>query len=59
MIITCDGNRMQVELNGEQVVNTDLSKSSQASSVRSGRIGFENANRPIAFRNVKIKELKR
>jgi hypothetical protein len=59
MIITCDGNRMQVELNGEEIVNTDLSRSQTARSVRSGRIGFENASSPVAFRNVKIKELKR
>jgi hypothetical protein len=59
MIITCDGNRMQVELNGEEIVNTDLSKSQNAAPARSGRIGFENANHPIAFRNVKIKVLKR
>jgi hypothetical protein len=58
MIITCDGNRMQVELNGEQIVNTDLSRSS-ARNTRSGRIGFEAASSPIAFRNVRIKELKR
>jgi hypothetical protein len=59
MTITCDGNRMQVELNGQEVVNTDLSRSQNARTVRSGRIGFENAYSPVAFRNVKIKVLKR
>lgn len=59
MIITCDGNRMQVELNGEQIVNTDLSKSPRARAPRAGRIGFEAASSPIAFRNIRIKELKR
>jgi hypothetical protein len=58
MLITCDGNRMQVELNGEQIVNTDLSRS-PSRAARSGRIGFEAAQSPIAFRNVRIKELKR
>jgi hypothetical protein len=57
MVITCDGDRMQVELNGEQVVSTDLSKSPQGRAARSGRIGFENAYSPVAFRNVRIKEL--
>jgi hypothetical protein len=57
MIITCDGNRMQVELNGEQVVNADLSQSQKARPVRPGRIGFENAGSPVAFRNVRIKQL--
>jgi hypothetical protein len=59
MTITCNGNQMQVELNGAEVINTDLSKSQASKNIRSGRIGFENANSPIAFRNVKIKELKR
>jgi hypothetical protein len=58
MIITCHGNRMQVELNGEQIINLDLSESQRTSSARSGRIGFENKNSPVAFRNVRIKELK-
>ena len=57
MIITCEGNRMQVELNGEEVVDLDLSESDSTRSVRSGRIGFENKNSPVAFRNVKIKSL--
>jgi hypothetical protein len=58
MIITCHGDQMQVELNGEEIINLDLSQSQRTSSARSGRIGFENKNSPVAFRNVKIKELK-
>ena len=59
MIITCNENRMQVELNGEEVIDIDLSKSPETRSLRSGRIGLENANNPVAFRNVRIKELTR
>jgi hypothetical protein len=59
MIITCDRNRMQVELNGEQVIDIDLNDSPETRSIRSGRIGLENANNPVAFRNVRIKELSR
>jgi hypothetical protein len=59
MIITCDDNRMQVELNGEQVIDIDLNKLPETRSIRSGRIGLENANNPVAFRNVRIKELSR
>jgi len=59
MIITCDRNRMQVELNGEEVIDIDLSESPETQSIRSGRIGLENANNPVAFRNVRIKELSR
>jgi hypothetical protein len=58
MIITCVGDRIQVELNGEEVVNLDLSESDRTRTVSSGRIGFENKNSPVAFRNAKIKELK-
>jgi hypothetical protein len=59
MIITCDDNRMQVELNGEEVIDINLSDSPETRSIRSGRIGLENANNPVAFRNVQIKELSR
>jgi hypothetical protein len=58
MIITCQQDRMQVELNGEEVINLDLSKSPRTRTVRSGRIGFENKSSPVAFRNVRIKELR-
>jgi 3-keto-disaccharide hydrolase len=57
MIITCKGNRMQVELNGEVVINLDLDDSRRTRTVRSGRIAFENKNNSVAFRNVRIKEL--
>jgi hypothetical protein len=59
MIITCEGNRMRVQLNGEEVINLDLSESEKTRDVRSGHIAFENTNSPVAFRNVRIKELTR
>jgi hypothetical protein len=59
MIITCEGNRMHVQLNGEEVINLDLSKSEKTRGVSSGRIAFENTNTPVAFRSVRIKELSR
>jgi hypothetical protein len=49
---------MQVELNGEEVINLDLTESPKTRSASSGRIAFENMNNPVAFRNVRIKELK-
>ena len=58
MIITCHQDRLQVELNGEEVINLDLSESERTRTVRSGRIAFENKNSPVSFRNVRIKELK-
>jgi Domain of Unknown Function (DUF1080) len=59
MIITCKGDRMQVQLNGEEVINLDLSESEKTRGVRSGRIALENTNTPVAFRNVRIKKLRR
>ncbi len=58
MIITCQQDRMQVELNGEEVISLDLTESQKTQTVRSGRIGFENKNSPVSFRNVRIKELR-
>jgi hypothetical protein len=58
MIITCQRDRMQVELNGEEVIDLDLTESQRTRTVRSGRIGFENNNSPVSFRNVRIKELR-
>jgi hypothetical protein len=58
LVITCKGSWMRVELNGEQVSSLDLNQSPKTRSVRSGRIGFENKNSPVAFRNVRIKKLK-
>jgi Domain of Unknown Function (DUF1080) len=59
MIITCHEDRVQVELNGEEVIDLDLNDSQKTRTVRSGRIGFENKNSPVAFRNVRIKDLSR
>jgi hypothetical protein len=59
MVIACEGSRMQVQLNGEEIINLDLSESQKTRTVRSGRIGLEDAGRPVAFRNVRIKELRR
>lgn len=58
MIITCRQDRLQVELNGEEVINLSLAEFDRTREVRSGRIGFENKNSPVSFRNVRIKELK-
>jgi hypothetical protein len=59
MIITCDGSRMRVKLNGKEIIDLDLGESEKTRDVRSGRIALENTNSPVSFRNVRIKELKR
>jgi 3-keto-disaccharide hydrolase len=51
--ITCRGDRYQVLLNGQQVNDVHDGKSV------SGVIGLQsNSNAPIAFRNIKLRELK-
>jgi hypothetical protein len=57
LIVNCDQNRLSVQLNGEEVTTVDLAKSPGTRNIHSGRLGFENANNPVAFRNVKIKVL--
>jgi hypothetical protein len=59
MVITCDGNQMQVRLNGEEVIKLDLSTSEKTRDLSSGHIAFENTNTPVAFRNAKIKVLRK
>jgi hypothetical protein len=49
--ITCDGAKISVKLNGEEVSSTDQSQLTR------GFIGFEGEGAPIEFRNVRIKEL--
>lgn len=56
MVIACKGNLLQVELNGEQVINLDydeLGKSVPAS----GKIGLQDWGHPAWFRNIRIKKL--
>lgn len=57
MIITCRGNQVQVQLNGEQIVDLDISKSSTSRKPRSGNIGLQDQGFPVRFRNIRIKEL--
>jgi len=55
--ITCKGPSVKVVLNGEQVVDLDLSKSRLKDRPPSGYIGFQDEAKPIWYRNVRIKEL--
>jgi hypothetical protein len=63
--VTVDGSTIKVELNGNVILNTDLSKVTEFLAERphpgkdrpSGFFGFAGHNDPVAFRNISIKEL--
>ncbi len=71
--ITCNDNIVQIELNGEQIVDMDLdrwtepnqnpdgSKNKFATPIkdfaRVGRIGLQDHGRPVWYRNIRVKRL--
>lgn len=63
--VTVDGSKITVELNGNVILNADLSKVTEFMAERphpgkdrtSGFFGFAGHNDPVLFRNVRIKEL--
>jgi len=57
MIVTCRGYQMEVELNGEQIIDLDLSKSAVKDRPLEGYVGVQDHGGPIQFRNLRIKEL--
>jgi len=73
MVITCQGPRIQVELNGEKISEADLDKwttpnknpdgsknkfkTAYKDMARKGHIGFQDHGKPVWYRNVKLKEL--
>jgi hypothetical protein len=66
--ITLDGRRIKVVVNGQTVVDADLDEVSKDGTVdgkehpglkrAAGHIGFLGHGHPVAFRNIRIKELK-
>jgi hypothetical protein len=72
-LITAKGSRLQVELNGEQIIDMDLDlwtepgknpdgsknkfKTALKDFKREGFIGFQDHNADVAYRNVRIKRL--
>ena len=59
MVVTCIGSHLQVELNGTQIVDTQLDKGAMQDRPREGYIGFQDHGQPnnIKFRNIRIREL--
>jgi 3-keto-disaccharide hydrolase len=56
-VITCQGNRLKVKLNGEQIIDLELDKSAIKDRPAQGHIGFQDEAKPVWYRNVRIKEL--
>ncbi len=59
MVVTCIGSHLQVELNGEQIVDTQLDQTAVKDRPLEGYIGFQDHGQPnnIRFRNIRIREL--
>ncbi len=59
MVITCVGSHLQVELNGEQIIDTQLDQGAMKDRPLSGYIGLQDHGQPndIRFRNIRIREL--
>lgn len=56
-VITCVDSRLQVEFNGERVIDLDLSTSAMKNRPLKGLIGFQDEGKPVWYRNVRIVEL--
>ena len=55
--ITCIGSHLTVVLNGEQIIDLDMSKSRIKDRPPTGYIGFQDEGKFIWYRNVRIKEV--
>ena len=56
--ITVNNHQLTVILNGEQIIDIDLSKSEMKDRPLEGYISFQDEGKPVWYRNVRIKELK-
>lgn len=55
--ITCKGNQLTVELNGEKIIDLQLDESAMKDRPMDGYIGFQDEAKRVWYRNVRIKEL--
>ncbi len=58
MVVTCIGSHLQVDLNGEQIIDTQLDQGPMKNRPMEGYIGFQDHGEPnnIRFRNIRIRE---
>ncbi len=59
MVLTCIGNHLQVELNGEQIIDTQLDQGAMKDRPMEGYLGLQDHGQPnnLKFRNIRIKEV--
>ncbi|MCP3692233.1 MAG: DUF1080 domain-containing protein, partial [Planctomycetaceae bacterium] len=57
-IITVKDDQLQVILNGEQIIDLQISKSAIKDRPTKGYISFQDEAKRVWYRNVRIKELK-
>jgi hypothetical protein len=59
MIVSCRGNKIEVELNGEKIIDIMQDKTPIADRPLEGYIGLQDHGHPhrLEFRNIRIKEL--
>lgn len=57
LTVTAKGNHLTVVLNGEQVIDVDLSTSKAKNKPLRGHLGFQDEAKLLWYRNVRIKEL--
>ncbi|NOX99949.1 MAG: DUF1080 domain-containing protein [Verrucomicrobia bacterium] len=57
LMVTAKGNRLKVVLNGEQVIDVDLSTTKARDKPVKGYLGFQDEAKKLWYRNVRIKEL--
>lgn len=60
MVLTCIGSHLQVELNGEQIIDTMLDEGAMKDRPLEGYIGLQDHGEPnnIRFRDIRIREIK-
>jgi hypothetical protein len=56
--ITLKGNKLHVVLNGEPIIDLDLSQGAMKDRPASGHISFQDEGKRICYRKVRIQELK-
>ncbi|MCX7412739.1 MAG: DUF1080 domain-containing protein [Planctomycetia bacterium] len=56
-VITCVGPHLEVELNGEAIIDLDLATSAVKNRPPEGLIGFQDEGRPVSYRTMRIREL--
>jgi len=56
-IISCVGNHLQVNLNGEDIIDLELDQSAMKDRPAEGHIGFQDEAKRVWYRNVRIKEV--